>query len=344
MDRVDSVLVINVSRIGDTLLATPAIRAIAATFEGARLTCLAHPNRAEVLRNLPFIHRVGTITKKRAPLLGRLSPKRYDLAFVYGFDTPLVRYALRVARRVIAFHQDVPSIDARLYRAVPPPPFQSAHSVHLNLALPAAAGVAPRGLALSYCVADEEARWAAATLARRLPAGAWPLVGLQIASFPTKAYRDWPVEQFGALCERILSHHPRAHFLIFGGSLDRKRTETLHRQFPSRSELFAGKLTLRQTAALMSRVDLYVGVDTGPTHIMGTMGIPMVVLYHCYSPSRLIAPLDHPCLFAVDHPRPANDCDVETPMAEISMEAVWSRVELALQRAPVAPPAGVTDR
>lgn len=337
-------LVINVSRIGDTLLATPAIRAVAAAFEGARVTCLAHPKRAEVLRNLPFIHQVGAITKKRAPLLGWLGSKRYDLAFVYGFDAPLVAYALRVARRVIAFQQGVPSIDARLYRAVPPPPFQSAHSVNLNLVLPAAVGVAPRGLALSYRVVEEESTWAAATLARRLPPGAWPLVGLQMASFPTKGYRDWPAENFGALCERLLSRYSRAHLLIFGGKLEQERTEALHRRFPGRSELFAGTLTLRQTAALMSRLDLYVGVDTGPTHIMGTMGIPMVVLYHCYSPSRLIAPLDHPCLFMVDHPRPPSECTPDTPMGEITVDAVWSQVERALARSPRAAEAGTVGR
>ena len=85
-----AILAIVVSRIGDTLLATPALRAIAAAWPDAKLTCLAHPKRAEILRNLPFLHRVGAITKTRAPLLGRFSRRRYDLAFIYGNDRPLV--------------------------------------------------------------------------------------------------------------------------------------------------------------------------------------------------------------------------------------------------------------
>ena len=55
--RPRAVLAIVVSRIGDTLLATPALRAIAGAWPDAKLTCLAHPKRAEVLRNLPFLLR-----------------------------------------------------------------------------------------------------------------------------------------------------------------------------------------------------------------------------------------------------------------------------------------------
>lgn len=327
---VRSILVINVSRIGDTLLVTPAVRAIAAAYPGARITCLGHPKRVEILEHLPFIARVGAITKRRAPWLGRLGGKSYDLAFVYGNDRPLIEYALRAARKVIAFRQGDEAVDSRLYKAVAPPAFQSVHSVLLQMALPAALDIRPAGYALAYRVTENEERWARDTLRRQLPDGAEPLIGLQVASFPTKGYRDWPIGHFIALCERILSQHPHAHFLIFGGALELERTEEVHRRFAANSSLFAGRLSLRQTAALMDRLDLYIGVDTGPTHIMGALGRPMVALYHCYSPSRLIAPLEHPCLFAVDHPRLGGDCGPETPMDEIAVETVWAQVQAAL--------------
>lgn len=324
------ILVIAVSRIGDTLLATPAIRALARAYPEARITCLAHPKRMEVLYHLPFVHRVAGITKHRARLMGRFAGSRYDLAFVYGFDRPLVAYALRVARRVVAFRQADRGLDERLYLAVPPPGFQSMHSVHLNLALVQAAGVPPAGYALSYRVTPQEVEWARERIARVAPPEAAPRIGLQIASFPTKGYRDWPVEHFATLCERIGARRGRAHFFILGGHDERARAASLAGRFPDRSTLLAGRLTLRQTAAVMSQLDLYIGVDTGPTHIMGTMNIPMVVLYHCYSPSWLLAPLEHPCLYAVDHPRRREDCSPETAMAELDVDSVWRRVEEAL--------------
>jgi len=330
------VLVINVSRIGDTLLATPAIRALAAAWPAASVDVLGHPNRIEVLQHLPFVRRVGAISKKSAPFRGWLDrlAKPYDLAVVYGHDEALVAYALRVAKRVAAFRQANDRINARLAVLVEPPAFQSDHAVPLLLRLPAALGVPHAGLRLSYAVSDVERAWAAATLARDLPAAVTPLVGLQVASFPTKAYRDWPVESFVELCERIRGNWPQAHFLIFGGSEEHQRTAALKARLGAAATVYAGRLSLRQTGALMSRLDIYIGVDTGPTHLMSTFDIPLVGLYHGFSRSELIAPLEHPCFFPVDHPLAGPGCSTEVSMADITVDRVWRAVQQALTEAP----------
>ena len=77
-------------------------------------------------------------------------------------------------------------------------------------------------------------------------------------------------------------------------------------------------------------------MDTGPTHIMSCFDIPLVVLYHCQLPSRLLGALEHPCFYPVDHPRP-HPCAVETPMGEIAVETVFAAVERALREHPRAP-------
>jgi heptosyltransferase-3 len=250
--------------------------------------------------------------------------------FVFGYDRPLVAYALRVGQRVVAFRQGDAVLDRQLDPCVEPPPTHSRHAAAALLALPAAIGIPPAGLRLAYRVTDAEARWAADLLSRHLLPNAGPLIGLQVASFPTKAWRDWPIDHFAALCRRILDAHPKAHFLILGGASESGRTESLHRRFAAHSTVLAGKLGLRQTAALMSRLDLYVGVDTGPTHIVGCFDLPLVGLYHCLSPSRIYAPLEHPLLHAVDHPRLDAGGSTATPMAEISVERVWQEVRTAL--------------
>lgn len=330
------ILVVHVSRIGDTLLATPALRAIARAWPDAEITVLGHPKRVEVLAHLPFLHRVGPISKRSAPWRGRLG-RAYDLAFIYGFDEPLVAYGLRVARRVVAFRQADERLNARLYRLVEPPPFQSEHAARQLLRLPAAVGVAAAGLRLAYQVTEAEA---AAADTRLTTAGAGqrrPLVGLQVASFPTKAYRDWPIEHFAALCDRIAGRWPDCHFLIFGGGEEKLRTAWLQDRLGDRASLFAGRLSLRQTGALMARLDLYVGVDTGPTHLMSAFDIPLVGLYHGFSRSELIAPLEHPCLYAVDHPLAGPACPTEAPMADIAVDTVFARVAQALAEHPPRP-------
>lgn len=322
-----AILVINVSRIGDTLLATPALRALATAWPQARITALAHPKRVEILENL--LVETGSVTKHRAPWKGWFGD-RYDLALVYGFDRALVAYALRAAHKVVAFRQNEEAIDRRLYRAVERPVFQSLHSAEVPLLLTRALDIPDAGLRLSYVVTASEAAHAKALLREKLPPGAQPLVGFQVASFPTKGYRDWPLERFVELGERIAARWPAAHFLLLGGKLEASRIAQFAQRFPGRATRFDGRLSLRESAAVMNELDLYVGVDTGPTHIMGALDAPMVALYHCYSPSRLLAPLERSRCHVVDHPRAAQGCSPETPMDEIGVEAVWAKVQEAL--------------
>src|SRR2546422_4270333 len=333
-----SFLFINVARIGDTLLATPAMRAIATAHPGCRITALAHPKRAEVLRGLPFVARVGGITKNPAPWRGLLGGRRYDYALVYGFDEALVAYALRVAGSVVALRQRDQALNRRLSRCVDEPPAGAEHAVLHRLRLVAALGIPAAGRRLAYSVTPDEAAAARARLAAEVPARASPLVGMNVATYPTKLFRRWPIEQFGELSARIAAEWPHAHVLIFGGSEEREGACRLKEQLGDRATLFAGRLALRESAALMRLTDLYIGLDTGLTHIMSAFDIPLVALYHCRIPSRQIAPLDHPCLYALDHPRLAGDCTESTPMSEITVDAVLARVRRALAEHPPARP------
>ncbi|MFY9329114.1 MAG: glycosyltransferase family 9 protein [Georgfuchsia sp.] len=324
------ILVINVTRIGDTLFSSPAIRAIKEYWPNAVCDVLAHPKRAEVFENLPFINKVGCITKGVAPFLCRLFGPRYDVAFVYGFDQALVKYATRAATHVIAFKQTDPALNKRLFRCVDPAPFQGEHAIKQALRLPAAIGINAQNMRIAYFCTDDEKKWGMETLSHEGLGSGYPLIGLQVASFPTKRYRDWPIESFLHLCREIRSRFPNAKFLIFGGPEERTRTDWLKAELNFGVSSFAGCLTLRQTAALMSCIDLYVGVDTGPTHIMSSFDIPIVGLYHCLSSRQHTGPLQHPLDFCIDHPRTGLDCDETTSMADISVALVFDRVVEAL--------------
>ncbi len=323
------ILAIQVSRIGDTLLSTPTLRAISTHFPQARMTVLGHPNRCEVFEHISFIHAVAPITKRTALWQGWMPGKPYDLAFVFGYDEPLVRYALRVARDVVAMRQQDEALNARLLHLATEPAPKSRHAIYMQHALVEGLNLPICNERLAYSVTHEENTWARQTLAAKELTDAFPLIGLQIASFPTKGYRDWPVENFKALAERIRTRYPQAHFLIFGGTLERERTLALTGQLGDAATHFAGTLSLRQTAALMNCLDYYIGVDTGPTHIMGALGRPMMAFYHPSSPAYMLQPLQHPALTAVDHPL-AGQVGPEASMAGLSVDTVWAQLEPAL--------------
>ncbi len=335
-----SILIINVTRIGDTLLNTPAIRAIAAKFPNATITCLGHAKRVEVLQHLPYLAHVDKIDKKTALWRGRvgvLTGKSYDWAFVWGDDAALHRYALRVAKHVVAYLQQDELLNAQFFHAVAAPALYSMHAVAMQLQLPRSVGIDTDNFTLDYVVTNIETRTAKQRLAKDA-CNAEPLIGLQVASFPTKAYRDWPIEHFIELAKRIIGDYANAKFIMFGGPDDVTRIAPFRDALPDNTILYAGALTLRETVAVMNEIDLYVGVDTGPTHLYGALGKPMVAMYHSSLPSALYAPLQHRALYLVDHPLAGNvlagsGADAGT-MADIGVEAVWARVADALHKTP----------
>lgn len=161
------VLIINVTRIGDTLLATPAIRAIADFFPNADITVLGHSKRVDVLLNLPYIKRIGDISKRSALFRGwrdTLFTPEYDWAFVWRNDAPLVKYALRKARHVVAHCQSNSEINRRLTVAVPRIADNTIHAVDWALSLTRAAGIPDRGYQLDYVVTKSERTRAEAML------------------------------------------------------------------------------------------------------------------------------------------------------------------------------------
>ncbi len=326
------ILIINVTRIGDTLFGVPSIRAIAQYYPGAEITVLAHPNRYEVLEHLPYVQHVGGITKKSAWYRGWFG-KQYDKAFVYGFDVPLIRYAARASRELVAYRQPDASVNKLITIKVQPPPFKSDHVVRQMLELPKAVGITTQNLRIDLVLTEAEKSWARQKLDSSGFTTSHILVGFQTTSFHTRPYRDWPIENFWDLASRISEQYPNARFVLFGGRDGLERNQALAAELGDRCVSFANQLSLRETAAIMSCLNVYVGVDTGPTHIMSTFDIPLVGLYHALSKTHHTGPLQHPQDYCINHPANEEDADDTIPMAAISVDQVYKQVHKALEAA-----------
>lgn len=106
--------------------------------------------------------------------------------------------------------------------------------------------------------------------------------------------RRWPAPYFGEAGRRLESLGYR--IIIVGDSSDREIGEEILSYLTLDMHLnFAGKLSLQQTAAVMSRCDVFVGNDSGPMHMAAAVQIPCVEvssfpkdgeISHVNSPSR----------------------------------------------------------
>ncbi len=91
------------------------------------------------------------------------------------------------------------------------------------------------------------------------------------------ASKVWPEERFAAVVERLISIHG-VYPIIFGGEEDKEKGDRLIAKWKTGVNA-AGKLTVRESAALLSKCEVYLGNDTGTMHLAAAAGIRCVAIF-----------------------------------------------------------------
>ncbi len=123
---------------------------------------------------------------------------------------------------------------------------------------------------------ETELIWAKKFLEDTLTPGS-PFVGIAPgASFgPAK---KWPLENFTGLLNKYIELH-KAVPVILGGDGDKEDAKKISEGLTTRHINLVGKLTLRQSMAVMSLLNVFITNDSGPMHIASAMGVSTVALF-----------------------------------------------------------------
>ena len=133
-------------------------------------------------------------------------------------------------------------------------------------------------------IGEGERQWACRHLAR--PGGLRVAVHAG-ATWPTK---QWPLAQFAAVASRARSQYD-ATIVLLGGQNEIPLAQEIEgelrqRPAPGRVLNLTGQTSLKQLAALLSKVDLLVTNDSGPIHFAAGLGTPVLGIFTCTSPHR----------------------------------------------------------
>ena len=93
--------------------------------------------------------------------------------------------------------------------------------------------------------------------------------------------RNYPVTKFVEVANMLKQNC----LVIWGNETERQTAETMATQSPYIQVLPA--LNLNDLKALLSRIDLVIGNDTGPTHIAWGLNTPSITLFGCTPISRV---------------------------------------------------------
>lgn len=103
------------------------------------------------------------------------------------------------------------------------------------------------------------------------------LICFNMGVSPDRHGRKWPLEYWIKLGMEIKNKH-NARLILSGGPNDVKEGELLVKNLPF-VESFCGKLSILETAALMSLCNVVISGDTGPLHIGTAVGTNCIGLY-----------------------------------------------------------------
>jgi heptosyltransferase-1 len=286
------ILFVKLGSIGDVVHTLPALAAVRRAVPGASISWAVERGAAEILRDNHFLEtliEVDTKGLRRWPLSGetlaatrrqlrrlRASPFDLSLDFQGLFKSALVS-RLSGARRRAGFeraHLREPASRLLLTETYKVP--ERVHVIRKNLALASGAlGVelptAADTFEFPIVVSDaheQEAEDVVQRVGERFtilnPGGGWP----------TKL---WDAERFGALADALLVEHGLRSVVTYGPGerelaervVASSRTGAAHAASPS----------LKGFYALARRTSVYVGGDTGPTHLAVAAGAPVVGLF-----------------------------------------------------------------
>ncbi|MHB1225262.1 MAG: glycosyltransferase family 9 protein [Gemmatimonadaceae bacterium] len=279
-ERPHRVLFLRHDRIGDMIVSTGLIRAIAGAHPDRHLDVLASPRNAPVVRDDPYIERVLTVDVRHPwrsmAVVRQLREARYDVVVdcmptAPSLTTLLLMLVSGARERVgVAGRGN----DAAMTIAVPPQP-GARHIVDHLAALAAAFDVDVRTADFSprlVLAADELERalalWGGdreGRTSRRL------LVNVSAG----KVSRRWPESSFAEVLDGVRARHPDLRLLVIGAADERERVAAIAGRCGAEVAETAG---LRDALALVATADVVLTPDTSIAHAASAFRTPTVDL------------------------------------------------------------------
>lgn len=147
-------------------------------------------------------------------------------------------------------------------------------------------------------------------------------------------HRRWMADRYADLIRRVLASHADVLIAVTGAPGERAEAEALAAASGERCISLAGKTKLAELPALYSQAALMVSNDSGPAHFAAATGLPTIVLFGPETP-KLYQPLGasraiyaglacSPCVSAHNHRKTA--CTNNVCMQAIGVEQVYAEV------------------
>jgi heptosyltransferase-2 len=293
---ITKILIWHQGALGDLLLAGPALAAISRHYSGARITALGYPERWSLLaKSLPLDEVWNSSEAMWAPLFGNeaLPPgirerlARFQLALVFS-PRPQTALQDRIHRAGIPLVHWLPSFPETGPDAVAA--LQARHLAALGLHYVPA----PFQLVAGDSPVDEPIE---------LPGpGPW----LALAPGSGQARKNWPLSHYYEV-SRTLAWQFSLKVVWLAGPAEEAALPYLEALAQAQGHILLANRPLARVARVLSRCRLYLGNDSGLTHLAAAVAGPDVLALFGPTDPRVWAPLG-PQVHVLSAPCPQAPC------------------------------------
>jgi lipopolysaccharide heptosyltransferase II len=274
-------LVISTTGIGDTLWGTPAIRALKEKYPLSYIGFLTNPHGIELLKGNPNIdelfvfHRGFKGLSSLPGLLKSLREKKFEVIFIFHASDRII-WPLAFftgAGKIIGITANTKGLDFILTNPISLS--DNLHGIEMRLELIKEVDAIAEKKFIDIYLNNDDREWAEQFLKNKKINTDSPVTGLHPGA--QKEYKCWPKENFINLGNEIIKRF-NCLVIVTGNNEEKPLANRIASQM-SNAISVAGALSIRETAALIEKMDLFITNDTGPMHMAYALKTPTIALF-----------------------------------------------------------------
>ena len=266
--------------VGDSAVATPAMRAIRAKFPDAEITVMVRPSVSGVFASAGFVDRVWTEPRPSGlrewfRIARDVRRQQFDMAVLFpnSFESAAMVFLGGVRQRIGY------SMDSRGWMLTHriQGEKRKVHHVNYYLELAKAVSADVSNPSMEMTARSEDRANARKLLAAAgIPANARFMVLSPGAAFG--AAKRWGDQQFAAAADTLADEYKLA-VVIIGSEGERSISDSIRHFMKATPVILNGKTSLETLIGLIAESSLMLGNDSGPVHLASALGIPAVAVF-----------------------------------------------------------------
>jgi len=283
-EKVKNILIVSSTAIGDTLLSTPAIRAIRERYPDTKIIAHFNIKNMELFENNPHID--GIIPyyggyKRFFKTVREFRRNRFDVALIlHGNEPQATPMAYLSGANFVVKLPNTSKYGFLLSNTTSHlqlPTSEFVHGIEQRLKVAALIGCSNKDKRMVLPVDRDDEDAVSGFLKSEGIKDDDMLIGFQVGA--STVSRMWFAERFVELGKRLITAYPTTKIVITGSPDEKKYCEQIDREIGGRVIVSAGKLPLRQIPALVKRFKVLLTGDTGIMHIAIAVGTSVAALY-----------------------------------------------------------------